>query len=99
VRGEGAAFAPGCPAHRTGETIFRAEPAHASFPFLPPRLFRMDPPCISIRCTLWTSRSRMLSAMVGSPIWARQVATGRLVPLVQMQRVDPRYLKGEISTE
>src|ERR1017187_5570929 len=40
----------------------------------------MDSPCISIRCMLWPDRSRLLSAMVGSPIWACQVATGRLVP-------------------
>jgi hypothetical protein len=39
------------------------------------RFFRMDSPRISMRWALWTKRSRMLSAMVGSPICSCQRET------------------------
>lgn len=39
------------------------------------RFFRSDSPESSTRCALCTSRSRMLSAAVGSPIWACQGET------------------------
>ena len=39
------------------------------------RFFRSDSPESSTRCALCTSRSRMLSATVGSPIWACQAET------------------------
>jgi hypothetical protein len=47
-----------------------------------PRFFRIESPRISIRWALWTSRSRMPSARVGSPICAchrqgRGIAPGR----------------------
>jgi hypothetical protein len=41
-----------------------------------PRFLRIDSPRISIRWALWTSRSRMLSASVGSPIRSCHLATG-----------------------
>jgi hypothetical protein len=37
-----------------------------------PRFLRIDSPVSSMRKALWTSRSRMLSAMVGSPICSCQ---------------------------
>src|SRR6267154_3329741 len=40
------------------------------------RFFRMDSPRISMRWALWTKRSRMPSAMVGSPICSCQRETG-----------------------
>ena len=45
-------------------------------PVLPFRFLRMDSPFSSMRWALCTSRSRMLSAMVGSPIWTCQEDTG-----------------------
>jgi len=41
-----------------------------------PRFLRMESPRISMRCALWTRRSRMPSAAVGSPICSCQRATG-----------------------
>ena len=41
-----------------------------------PRFLRIESPRISIRYALWTSRSRMPSASVGSPICSRQRDTG-----------------------
>lgn len=43
---------------------------------LPPRFLRIDSPRISMRWALCTSRSRMLSAKVGSPICSCHWATG-----------------------
>src|SRR5213594_4056531 len=45
-------------------------------PVLPFRFLRMDSPFSSMRWALCTSRSSMLSAMVGSPIWTCQEDTG-----------------------
>ena len=47
-----------------------------SFLSLRPRFLRIDSPFSSMRWALCTSRSRMESARVGSPIWACQLATG-----------------------
>jgi len=52
------------------------EPLPFSQAFLPPRSLRIDSPCISMRWALCTSRSRMLSAKVGSPICSCHLATG-----------------------
>lgn len=41
-----------------------------------PRFLRMESPRISMRCALWTRRSRMPAAAVGSPICSCQRATG-----------------------
>ena len=43
---------------------------------LPPRFLRIDSPPISMRWALCTSRSRMLSAKVGSPICSCHLVTG-----------------------
>ena len=43
---------------------------------LPPRFLRIDSPRISMRWALCTSRSRILSARVGSPICSCHLATG-----------------------
>jgi len=52
--------------------------------FFPPRSLRMDSPRISMRWALCTSRSRMLSAKVGSPICSCHWATGSwLVRIVE----------------
>ena len=52
--------------------------------FFPPRSLRIDSPCISMRWALCTSRSRMLSAKVGSPICSCHLATGSwLVKMVE----------------
>ena len=40
------------------------------------RILRIDSPRISMRWALWTKRSRMPSAMVGSPICSCQRETG-----------------------
>ena len=42
----------------------------------PPRFLRIESPFISMRWALWTRRSRMPSATVGSPICSCQRATG-----------------------
>jgi hypothetical protein len=46
------------------------------FPSFPLSSLRADLPCSSIWWALWTSRSRMLSARVGSPICSCQRLTG-----------------------
>jgi hypothetical protein len=46
------------------------------FPSFPWSSLRADLPCISMWWALWTSRSRMLSARVGSPICSCQRLTG-----------------------
>ena len=46
------------------------------FPSFPWSSWRADLPCSSIWWALWTSRSRMLSARVGSPICSCQRLTG-----------------------
>src|ERR1019366_710068 len=51
----------------------RSDVGHCS---LPPRFLRIDSPRISMRWALCTSRSRMLSARVGSPICSCHLATG-----------------------
>ena len=62
----------------TGDTLLFAQA------FLPPRSLRMDSPRISMRWALCTSRSRMLSAKVGSPICSCHLATGSwLVRIVE----------------
>jgi len=49
-----------------------------------PRFLRMDSPRISMRWALCTSRSRMLSARVGSPICSCHLATGSwLVKIIE----------------
>ena len=39
-------------------------------------------PVSSIRCALWTSRSRMASAMVGSPTISYQRSTGTWLVMI-----------------
>ena len=77
-------LAPGSP--RNGAlTAPRPEgPPFLAQAFLPLRSLRMDSPCISRRWALCTSRSRMLSAKVGSPICSCHLATGSwLVRIVE----------------
>ena len=62
------------------------DPRHLSYiqAFVPPRSLRIDSPRISMRWALCTSRSRMLSAKVGSPICSCHLATGSwLVKIVE----------------
>ena len=55
----------------------------ASCPAWPFRFLRIDSPCNSILCAACTSRSKMLSATVGSPICPCHLATGNwLVSIV-----------------
>ena len=72
---------------RPGTTILRSLDRSTSLfaqAFLPPRSLRIDSPCISMRWALCTSRSRMLSAKVGSPICSCHLATGNwLVKMVE----------------
>src|SRR2546428_10801023 len=51
---------------------------------LRPRFLRIDSPLSSMRCALCTKRSRMLSAMLGSPICSCQCSMGSwLVRIVE----------------
>ena len=56
----------------TGETRRRQPAAYAP----PPRFLRIESPLISMRWALWTRRSRIPSATVGSPTCSCQRATG-----------------------
>ena len=56
----------------TGETRRRQPTAYAP----PPRFLRIESPFISMRWALWTRRSRIPSATVGSPTCSCQRATG-----------------------
>jgi len=51
-----------------------AQPGSYAFGF--PRFLRIESPRISMRWALWTSRSRMPSASVGSPICSCHFETG-----------------------
>lgn len=58
------------------ETRWAIAPHAFSFPAFVLRFLRIDSPCSSMRWALCTRRSRVESAMVGSPICACQEETG-----------------------
>ena len=66
--GKGAAALVPASAHR--------DPGERQLDGCGPRFLRIESPRISMRWALWTSRSRMPSAAVGSPICSCQRATG-----------------------
>ena len=72
VRGKGRSPVPRSALERSAGVSPRLPPCYAP----PPRFLRIESPFISMRWALWTRRSRIPSATVGSPICSCQRATG-----------------------